>query len=264
MGKNGISTIKLVFVFAVVGAIIFISGMYFAVDWINFTYGHGNKFTSYAKAFTSLLCAIIAWAIGKDGIERNDTALLGVAFLCIVITDILAGTAEIMRSRASDATMLNIFVAGFVLSITAQLILIIRHGRGFRWLSPRVSGRSIAATLSLPVLVYLIGGVSFFLLSPYLNEIGRFYPGLFHAVFLTTSVWVGWETVRNNLYPKPNAYMIAVAMTLWFISEIVGSIHKAQIGTVSAVCYIIAWLFYGPGILLLALSGYWWGSRKTS
>jgi hypothetical protein len=259
--QNGISRKKLIVVFTIAGIILFVAGAFMAVDWINFTYGHGNKFTSYAKVFTSLLCAIVAWVIGRDGIDKRDKALLGAAFLCIVSTDILMNAVAVIKPRASETMVLKAFIAGAVLSTMAHLILIIRHGRGFKWLSAKESGRSLAATLSLPVFVYLVGGVSFILLFPHLDEIELFYPGLFYATFVTTSLWIGWETVRNRLYPRFNAYMIAIAMTLWFLTEIMGLIYNIQIGTISTVCYNIEWLFYGPSILLLALSGYRWSDK---
>ena len=261
MKQNDIGSKKLIMVFTIVGIILFVAGMFFAVDWINFTYGHGNKFTSYAKAFTSLLCAIIAWVIGRDGVDKKDTALLGAAFFCIVSTDTIMNSVTVIQSRASETVILKAFIAGAVLSIITHLILIIRHGRGFKWLSASESGRSLALTLSLPVFVYLVGGVSFVLLSPHLDEIELFYSGLFYTVFAATSLWIGWETVRNRLYPRLNACMIALAMTLWFLAEIVVLISNIQIGTISTVCYNLTWLFYGPSILLLALSGYRWGGK---
>ncbi len=71
-------------------------------------------------------------------------------------------------------------------------------------------------------------------------------------------MWFAWETVRYNLLPKPNAWMVAIAATCWYLTEITGEISNIGIGTVSDIAFRIVWIFYGTNVLLLALSGYRW------
>ena len=248
---------KKTMVFILLGVILIVFGTFYAVDWMNYLYGLENLYTSYAKGFVSLLCAVIAWMIGTNYVDKKDALLLKLAFLCIVPTDILMGIVAV-NSKASAATILTAFIIGAVLSITAHVLLIIRHGRGFGWVRPSKSGRSIASALALPLLFVVMGAVTFLLLADGLAKVGLFYPGLAYVIIIVISLWVAWEAVRNRLYPKINAYIIAIAITCWFLTEIFGSIYNIQIGTPSLICFNIVWIFYTPTAVLLALSGYRW------
>ena len=244
-------------VFVILGFILLVSGTFFAVDWMNYLYDLSNLYTSYAKGFVSLLCAVIAWMIGSNFIDKKDARLLKLAFLCIVPTDILMGIVAV-NSKASQATILTAFIIGAALSITAHVLLIVRHGRGFGWLRPSKSGRSMISTIALPLFFAAVGAVTFLLLADGLSKVVLFYPGLAYVIFIIVSLWVAWEAVRNRLYPRMNAYMVALAITFWFLTEIVGSIYNIQIGTASFICFNIVWVFYTPTVALLALSGYRW------
>ena len=257
--QNGlpVSGRKKVLVFVLLGIILLVSGTFFAVDWMNYLYDLSNLYTSYAKGFVSLLCAVIAWMIGTNYLDQRDARLLKFAFLCIVPTDILMGIVAV-NSGASEATILTAFIIGAALSITAHVLLIVRHGRGFGWVWPSKSGRSMISALSLPLLFVAMGAITFLLLADGLSKVGLFYPGLAYVIIIVISLWVAWEAVRNRLYPKMNAYMIALAITCWFLTEIFGSIYNIQIGTPSLICFNIVWVFYTPTVVLLALSGYRW------
>ncbi|MBN1883464.1 MAG: hypothetical protein JW885_14955 [Deltaproteobacteria bacterium] len=256
-----VSRSKKVLVFVLLGLILLVAGTFFAVDWMNYLYGLSNLYTSYAKGFVSLLCAVIAWMIGMNFVDRKDALLLKLAFLCIVPTDILMGIVAV-NSKASQATILTAFIIGAVLSIIAHALLIIRHGRGFGWVRPSKSGRPVTSALALPLFFVAVGAVTFLLLADGLANVGLFYPGLAYVIIIVVSLWVAWEAVRNRLYPKMNALMIALAITSWFITEIIGSIYNIQIGTVSFISFNIVWVFYTPTVVLLALSGYRWKKEE--
>ena len=257
--QNGlpISGPKKVLVFTILGIIIFVFGTFYAVDWVNYLYGLENLYTSYAKGLVSLLCAFIAWMIGTNYVDKKDALLLKLAFLCIVPTDILMGIVAV-NSKASAGTILTAFIIGAVLSITAHVLLIVRHARGFGWVRPSKSGRSMISSLALPLLCVAMGATLFLSLAKGLAKVGLFYTGIAYTVIIVISLWVAWEAVRNRLYPKLNAYMIAVAITCWFLTEVFGSIYNIQIGTPSLICFNIVWIFYTPTAVLLALSGYRW------
>jgi hypothetical protein len=57
--------------------------------------------------------------------------------------------------------------------------------------------------------------------------------------------------------------MVGVAMTCWFITEIVGETYNVQLGLVSDLAFNFVWIFYGTTIVCLALSGYRWTPRKS-
>jgi hypothetical protein len=100
------------------------------------------------------------------------------------------------------------------------------------------------------------------LLEPMI-EVGHAGLGLIYSAFVATSMWIGWETVRFGLYARPNAWMISIAMTCWFATEITGEIYNVQIGVISDILFSRVWVFYGTTILCLALSGYRWNSRSS-
>jgi hypothetical protein len=147
-------------------------------------------------------------------------------------------------------------------------LLIIRHGRGFPYLRSRFRRERGMATawsfLWLPVLL----GISFMaglvpLLKP-MSQVGHLLLGLVYSSVVAISMWVAWETVRFELYPRQNAWMVGIAMTCWFLTEVVGETYNVQLGRISDVAFNIVWVFYGTTILCLALSGYRWISGRSS
>ena len=55
--------------------------------------------------------------------------------------------------------------------------------------------------------------------------------------------------------------MVGIAMTCWFITEVVGETYNVQLGLISDVAFNFVWIFYGTTIVCLALSGYSWTPR---
>ena len=70
--------------------------------------------------------------------------------------------------------------------------------------------------------------------------------------------WFAWETVRRKLYPAPNAWMVAIAATLWYATEIIGEVYNLGLGDISEIMFRRVWVFYGTNVVLWALSGYRW------
>lgn len=79
-----------------------------------------------------------------------------------------------------------------------------------------------------------------------------------YTAFFCTTMWLAWETVRRGLYPKPNAWMVAIAATCWFATEITGEIYNLGMGNISNIFFCLVWVFYGTNVILWALSGYRW------
>ena len=256
---------KRALVFALVGLVLLIAGSYIAVDWMIFLFGIETVYSGVAKPVTSFLCLILVVLVGRDGIDRRDTLLLLIAFACIVPVDILMSLVVF----SPDMTVASpAFMIGGVLSIVAHLLLIIRHGRGFPYLRSRFRRERGMATawsfLWLPVLL----GISFMaglvpLLKP-MSQVGHLLLGLVYSSVVAISMWVAWETVRFELYPRHNAWMVGIAMTCWFLTEVVGETYNVQLGRISDVAFNIVWIFYGTTILCLALSGYRWISGRSS
>jgi hypothetical protein len=253
---------KRALVFSLLGLILLIAGSFIAVDWMIFFYGIHTVYAGVAKPVTSFICLLLVLLIGRDGIDRRDTALLAIAFVCIVPVDILMSVVVLSPGMtvASPA-----FMAGGVLSIIAHLLLIVRHGRGFPYFRSafrRENGlEGVWPFVGLPLLAYGACAAALLPLLQPMITVGHVAIGLIYSACVATSVWIAWETVRFKLYPKPNAWMIGIAMTCWFITEIIGEIYNIQIGMISKILFNFVWVFYGTTIACLALSGYRWNGR---
>jgi len=80
---------KRTLVFSLIGLILLIAGSFIAVDWVVFLLGVETIYAGVAKPVTSFICLILVLLIGKDRIDRRDSILLTIAFVCIVPVDIL-------------------------------------------------------------------------------------------------------------------------------------------------------------------------------
>lgn len=256
---------KRTLVLSLVGVILLLAGSFIAVDWVIYLFGIETIYAGVAKPVASFVCLVIALWIGKDGIDRRDTLLLVSAFLCIVPVDILMSLVVFSPSMdvASPA-----FMIGGVLSIIAHLILIVRHGRGFPYLRSGFrleKGRGTSwSFLWLPVLIFGLYALSLLPLIKPMIRVGHLVIGLVYSGVVATSVWVAWETVRFDLYPRRNAWLVSIAMTCWYLTEIFGETYNVQIGTISDLAFNFVWVFYGTNIVCLALSGYRWKPEQPS
>jgi hypothetical protein len=252
-----VSNKRRLILFGLAGLVLFVTGTFISIDWTNYLTGSQTIYPAYAKPVVSLLCAVIALGTLRFGLGKKDARMLVAAFACIVIVDITMS----IYVYATPSTLTTIaFLIGAALSIVAHLLLIIRHARGFTFL--RASGpdgkKSLAYRFGFPLAFYLPVIVIFLVLIPWLNKVNQFWPSLLYAIVLTTSLWIAWEVVRQKLFPRPNALLIAFGVTSWFITELVGVVHNIEIGTLSDIAMNLTWHFYMPAILLLAFSGYCW------
>lgn len=246
-------------VFVVLGLILVIAGSFIAVDWMIFLYGIETIYAGVSKPAVSFLCLLLVLRIGADRIDLRDAVLLTMAFACIVPVDILMSVVALSPAVGVDSPT---FMVGGALSIVAHLVLLARHGRGFPYLRVAFRRRhgiaGLGSFLWLPLLAYGACAAAVIPLWRPMIAAGHAGLGLLYSACVATSAWIAWETVRFGLYPRPNAWMIGVAMTCWFATEIVGEIYNIQIGAVSQICFNFVWVFYGTTIVCLALSGYRW------
>lgn len=244
---------KRIFVYFLVAAIIFIEGTFMATDWIIFFTGIETMYAGIMKPVISVICAIIAWSVGKNAIDRKDRTLLGLAFVFIIPVDILM---SVVKFAPDAATAFAAFLIGGILSIVAHIVLIIRHGKGFKYL--KTKERGFLYKIYPLLIIYVIILVIFIPLIPAFMAVRQLEIAGFYAAFLGISTWIAYETIRSRVYPRLNAWMIFLGITNWLLTEIVGAIYNIQIGVISNLIFCIIWAFYGTGITLLALSGYQW------
>ncbi len=243
--------------FLLAGLVLFITGSFVSIDWMNTLTGSRSFYPAYAKPTVSVLCALIVFLAFRRNLGKKDFWLLASAFLCIVIVDV---TMSIYVYSPNKVLGGAVFLVGAALSIVAHFVLIIRHAKGFQFLRKeegffRKFGFALA--FYLPVIVI------FLMLIPFLNKVGQFWPSLIYAIILTTSLWVAWEAFRHHLFPRTNTWLIALGVTFWFVCELVGVVHNIEIGFFSTLAMNLTWHFYMPAILLLAFSGFDFGEETA-
>jgi hypothetical protein len=241
---------RLVWVFALLGATLLLAGSVFGADWINYVYKTGSLYPAFAKPGITLLSMVIVLIAGKYALEKRDWTLLLLAFCCMLPTDILMSVVVAVPGMTVGGW---VFMIGGVLSIIAHIFLIIRVGRGFGYFK-----KFKISEIWLPVLIYGSAVVVIAVLWTDIVRVGHAVLGPVYTAFFCTTTWLAWETVRRKLYPAPNAWMVAIAATCWYITEIIGEVFNLGLGNISQVMFGLVWVFYGTNVVLWALSGYRW------
>jgi len=247
-------------VLALLGMLLLIAGSMYAVDWMILLYRiEGVYYAAVMKAMTSFLCCVMALLIGKHFLDRRDRNLLVAAFLIMVPIDIITSTIGVSKTLTFSG---GLFMTAGVLSIIAHAILAVRHGRGFPYLKKSWKDQYGPQTfLGKYWILGLILGTAVFamaLLWEHMVRINHQVIGPVYTAFFCFNTWVAWETVRYRLYPRPNALLAALAMTGWYLTEIVGEVSNIAIGPVSEYAFAMVWVFYGANVIMVALSGYRW------
>ncbi len=247
-------------VIAILGLLLVIAGSMYATDWMIFFYKiEGVYYAAVMKASTSFLSCVLALLIGRNHLDNRDRVLLVSAFCCMVPIDIITSTIGVSKTLTVSG---NLFMAAGVLSIIAHAILAVRHGRKFPYLRKSwkdVYGKQTFLRKYWILIVVLAAAVAVMAaMWEEMVKINHQVIGPVYTLFFCFNTWVAWETVRYKLYPRPNAILAALAMTGWYLTEIVGEVSNIRIGVPSEVAFNIVWVFYGANVIMVALSGYRW------
>ena len=236
------------------------AGSMFTTDWLILLYDlEGVVWAAALKALTSFTSFVLVLLIGRNYLDKRDRSLLLLAFCCMVPIDIITSTIGVSESLDVSG---GLFMVAGVLSIIAHTILALRHGRRFPYL--RKSWRELYGPQTflqkywILLLVVATAVVSMAILWQDMVRINHQVIGPVYTLFFCLNTWFAWETVRYRLYPRPNAILAALAMTGWYLTEIVGEVSNIEIGLVSDVAFNLVWVFYGANVVLVALSGYRW------
>ncbi|HDP79776.1 MAG TPA: hypothetical protein ENN21_02920 [Spirochaetes bacterium] len=251
-------------VYTLLGLVLLLAGSVFAIDWAVYLYGiPATLYPGIGKPCITLLCLLMVFFIGRYHLDPRDLKLLLLAFLCMFPTDILMSAVALLPDTPVDSP---VFMAGGVLSIVAHVFLAIRHGRGFPYFRKEWKAshpdETLLNRLWLPLIIYGSAVLLIGVLWKDIVRVGHHVIGPVYTAFFCTSTWFAWETVRYRLYPKPNAWMAALAMTFWYLTEIIGEIYNIGIGTPSQIAFRVVWVFYGTNVVLLALSGFRWNEKE--
>ncbi|TAL33182.1 MAG: hypothetical protein EPN93_14205 [Spirochaetes bacterium] len=253
---------KKTLVLAILGALLLIAGSMYAVDWMILIFRiEGVYYAAIMKAFMSFMCCVLAILIGRNHLDPRDRKLLVAAFLCMVPIDITMSVIGVSKTLTFSGSL---FMSAGVLSIIAHAILAVRHGRGFPYFRKswkQVHGPQTLLQKYWILLVILATAVAAMaLMWEDIVRINHQVIAPIYTAFFCFNTWVAWETVRYRLYPRPNAFLAALAMTGWYVTEIVGEISNIRIGPASDYAFAMVWVFYGSNVVLVALSGYRWRS----
>lgn len=241
---------KIIFILIILAAAMLLAGSIFAVDWMNYAFQSGSLYSAAAKPGLTLLAMSLVLIAGRNRLEKRDWTLLLLAFCCMLPTDILMSLVVVSPSLSVGSST---FMIGGILSIIAHIFLILRVGRDFSAIK-----QLKLKDLWLPVLIYGFAAVVLLILWEDVVRVGHALIGPIYTAFFCTTMWLAWETVRRKLYPAPNAWMVAIAATCWFATEITGEIYNLGLGNISDISFNLVWVFYGTNVFLWALSGYRW------
>ncbi|HWQ58357.1 MAG TPA: hypothetical protein VN540_04985 [Clostridia bacterium] len=225
-----------------------------AVDWMNYAYHSGSVYSFWAKPTVTLLSFVLLLVMRKWSIR--GWGMLVAAFACMFVTDILMSIVPLSAKETVGGT---VFMVGGILSIAAHAILILRIRSDWHCVRKLTLRRSW-----LPLLTYGVAVVAIVILWKDIVRVGHAVLAPIYTFFFCTTMWFSWETVRSGLYPKPNAVMMGLAASGWFMTEIFGEIFNLDLGMISSVTFCLVWIFYGSNVMLWALSTVDWAKLRES
>jgi hypothetical protein len=247
---QGGKVMKRVAVMVILAIILFLFGGYTTLDWFQFMTGIANfagpelPYVRATKVAVSFLSAILVFIVGRDGFDRKDTKRLILAYAAIAIGDIFL---------VFDINMVGMLVFAF-----AHVFFIIRNGWGLKsYLSVKLSKNKFRDIVTALVILAVAGGVMGGFFLPVMGAGLMFYMLLGYSMFLGVSLWMAWAAVRIGYMPKGNAWLAAIGLTCFFISDLLVGVHFATVpGRDQTFAIYLTWIFYTPGLVLPALSGY--------
>ncbi|MBN1689687.1 MAG: hypothetical protein JW901_01535 [Dehalococcoidia bacterium] len=237
--------------------VLFLFGGYTTLDWYQFLTGTADfarpeiPYVRATKVAVSFISAILVFLIGKDGFNRGDTKRLVLAYAAIAIGDIFL--------------VFDINMIGMLVFAVAHVFFIIRNGWGFRsYLAQKSASNRTWDILSALLILAIAGGAMAWFFLPAMGPSLMFYLLLVYSLFLGVSLWAAWAAVRIGFMPRANAWLVAIGLSCFFVSDLLVGVHFAtQPGQFQTCAIYITWLFYTPGLVLPALSGYRLGRQPA-
>ncbi|MEJ5285040.1 MAG: hypothetical protein WHS77_08340 [Brevinematales bacterium] len=239
------STIKKIFLIIIIATIIGLTGSFIATDYFSIFVGFDQNYSPIVKLISSFLATIIALMIGKDGLSKIDTIMLGIAFPLASIGDIFITTNNYWYENQT------IFMIGAVFFIFSVLILIIRHSKCFSFLKEDTFKRVL---FGLSFFIILIAIVVIFYKE--LVQKGLLIITIIYGSLVILSLWTGIATFMYKLFPTTNAVLIFLGSISYFLMELTGQIYNLRVPGWSEAGFILSWAFYTPALIMLAMSGY--------
>jgi len=243
-------TSKRIVIFILLCVVLFLYGGFVTLDWYIFSkqlfdMDHPDiPYSNQSKVMASFLCCIIVWLIGKDGFQKKDTLILKVIALFIFAGDFFF--------------LFDLKIPAIICFGICQILYIIRHSPNLAiyigskrpgshlFLDFFVSGILFLSVLLFFVFVFIPAqGISFF-----------FFEVLAYAIVLCVSLWLACAALRIKYFPKINAVLIWIGITCFFLGDITVGLGFSLTGEPRVIARYLTWIFYLPGLVLPALSGF--------
>ena len=248
-----LSSTKIAEILAVVLTISFLLGGIVHLDWFRIIQSPItiplSPYTEAAKLIVAYLACFLAAGAGSDYCWcRKDARWLKYTF-CLI-------------AAADTCFIAHVPEAGILIFMVVQLMLIVRHLTGCFAHEGKMALKSSKLFMAI---VFLVPGsicclCAKFFWYPRTGFDDTFVTFSVYFILKTISVFASYGAIIIGKMPKLNARLCAFGMTLFFICDhtVTGNLLLNQKS--EGVAYIctssLTWMFYGPALTLLALSGY--------
>jgi hypothetical protein len=234
-----------------------LAGAQFATQILSNLHSDIYFYTIFPKYAMILICAAVAWTAGKDTFAGRDIIFIRILFLGFAAADL----AMVVLSEFNPVFS----PVGIGLFMIVQIVLISRHSWGLAEYIRSMNSKKILLLVLSAAAVLFMSETVVYVLADQLREHGFLIPCIFYAAFLGGSLWTGWLTLFSGKFPEVNSRIIAAAVTCFYLCDIMVIISITDNGIAGLIGRNMAWVFYTPTIILLALSTYnFTGFRKTS
>jgi hypothetical protein len=235
--KNRIIIFKLIKALLYIVAILYIS--FLIIDFFNIDFYISSEKIKY---LCILICFFISILTSKDVNEAKDIHLLQMGLLLTLLADLCL-------------LILNYFTLGVAIFCLVQITYSVRYTYRKKCITPKYFIIFFSIIMTLYSIIYL-----------FIMKIDILFPiAFFYAICLITSVTNAIKAYKDNSYPAPNKYMIALAMILFLLCDINVGLYNITSFTANTSIYLkeiahisgfLMWFYYLPSQVLLCLSGY--------
>jgi len=229
-------------------AIIFLS-----IDWSR----GETSFSTILKYILSCFCVTLVWTTGKDGLDARDTTLLRIAFGFTLIADTFL---VLLDGFANPGKHSYFFIAGVCYFAGFHIFLILRHSRHIRELLHKLKKRQLVFFTSIALGIVVLSLIKLFVFYPLLKDTLVTIALILYGIILAASVFVSWTTLHDKFYSKQGAWLIAISVTLLFISDfciILAGIDNPG----KLIAKQLIWTLYAPALVGIGLSGFRRGNQ---
>lgn len=232
-------------VLATFGALLLLAGIYSGHDWTLFfmkyvPYETPEMYSRFFKFFCSLMCALLAFRIGKDTFDKTDSYKLMGFYGLLLLGDII---------HFFDVH--SIF--GAISFAAAHTVLLIRHIAKINTYKHKMRLWILLGLIEAFCICFVL-----FVLKPNLEDRPDYWSLLLgYAVIVGFSLWGAWANYLIGYFPRANSRLIAIGVFLYFLSDVCVGLYRAlPFGDLNAFFMYLTWIPYLPALFITALSGY--------